>query len=142
MTQSPTERAKGILPVNKVVTTIETEAVVKDAVATLVAAGFAENEIFIHHGEQGEQYLDLDGSEQGFIGRLVRSYQRLQGVEKHMFDDAETALKSGHYLVGVQTNGTEEQQVQARDALTVHTPHNVYFCGRFTITFLAVMKRS
>lgn len=141
MTQSPTERAKGLLPYNKVVTRIETEAGKEAAVAALVAANFAESDIYVHHGEQGEQYLDIDGSAHGFIGRLVRGYQRLQGVEKKMMDDAEDALKAGHYLVGAQTDGSEAQQIAARDALAPQTDYNVYWCGRFTITILAVERR-
>ena len=141
MTQSPTERAKGFLPYNKVVTRIETEAGKDAAVAALVAANFVESNIYVHHGEQGEKYLDISGSTRGFIGRLARAYQRLQGVEKQMFDDAEEALKAGHYLVGVETDGSEEQQMAARDALAPHTDYNVYWCGNFTITILAVARR-
>ncbi len=141
MTQSPTERAKGLLPYNKVVTRIETETGKQTAVAALVAAGFDEPNIYVHHGEQGEAYLDVDGSARGFVGRLVRGYQRLQGIEKQMLDDAEDAIKAGHYLVGVQTDGSEEQQIAARDALAPHTDYNVYWCGKFTITILKVTRR-
>ncbi len=141
MSQSPTEPINQLLPYNKVISRITTEAVAQAAVASLVAAGFPENETYILHGEQGRRHIDIDGSEQGFFWRLMRSYQRLQGIEKQMMDDADEALKSGQYLVGVDTDGSEEQQIKARDALASHTDFNVYFCGRYTITIIASAKR-
>ena len=141
MSQSPSEPLNQLLPYNKVISRITTEVGAQAAVASLVAAGFPENETYILHGEEGQRYIDIDGSGHGFFGRLVRSYMRLQGIEKQMMDDADEALKSGQYLVGVDVDGSEEQQVQARDALVAHTDFNIYFCGRYTITIVASAKR-
>ncbi|MCP4417364.1 MAG: hypothetical protein GY805_12135 [Chloroflexi bacterium] len=141
MTQSPTERrSKDFLPVNKVVTVLETKETADNAITVLMAAGFAENDIYLHHGEQGQQYIDADGSRHGFLAKLVRVYQRLQGIEKRMLDDAEAGLNAGHYLIGVQTDGSEEQQIKGRDALAAFTDQHIYFCGRFTITILEFAK--
>ncbi len=137
MTQSPNFRpGKEILPTNKVVTVIATRDEVDMAVKDLVAAGFGEDVIYIHHGEQGKNYIDADGSRHGFLSSVIRKYQRLQGTEKRMLEDAEAGLEAGQYLIGVQTDGREEQQIAARDALTPFTKNNIYFCGRFTIMIL------
>ena len=120
---------------------ITTETGAQSATAALIAAGFPEDETYILHGERGRRHIDIDGSEGGFFWRLMRSYQRLQGIEKQMIDDADEALKSGQYLVGVDTDGSEEQQVKARDALLPHTDFHIYFCGRYTITIIGSAKR-
>lgn len=137
MTQSPSTRSgRQILPTNKVVTVIATEEAVNEAVADLIAFGFEEEAIFIHHGEQGQSYIDPDGTRGGLLSSMVRRYQRLQGNEKRMLDDAEAGLEEGQYLIGVQTDGSEEQQIAARDALAPYTQKSIYFCGRFTIMIL------
>lgn len=132
------EHVKEILPYNKVVTTIETETKANQAVAALTAAGVSEENITLYHGKQAEQFLDLDGSQSGFFFKLVRRYQRLQGLEKKMMDEGEAALKAGHYLLGVQTDGSHEQQIQARDAMKPYTANYIYFCGHIAITVLAI----
>ena len=142
MSQSPNEPLNQLLPYNKVIARITTEASAQAAVASLVAAGFPENETYILHGEQGQRHIDIDGSGHGLIGRIVRNYMRLQGIEKQMMDDADEALKSGQYLVGVDVDGSDEQQQIARNALAPHTDFNIYFCGRFTITIVAPAKRN
>jgi hypothetical protein len=53
-----------------------------------------------------------------------------------MLDGAEAALNAGHYLIGVQTDGSEEQQIKGRDALLPFADNHIYFCGRFAITIL------
>jgi len=142
MTQSPTERHGGeVLPINKAVTIVETKEAADQAVAALTAAGFAETDIYIHHGEQGKQYIDADGSRHGFLNKLIRTYQRLQGIEKMMLDGAEAGLNAGHYLIGIQTDGSEEQKIKGRDALAPFTDNHIYFCGRFSITILEFAKK-
>lgn len=136
MTQPLEKPAKGILPYNKVVTVIETKAELDQAVTALTATGIAEADILIHHGKQAENYFDLDGSESGFIRNLVRRYQRLQGIEKKMFNDVEAGIEGGHYMIGVDTHGHEEQQITIRDALSPSTRHHIYYCSRFTISIL------
>ena len=136
MTQSPNERAKGILPYNKVVTVIETKAGVDQAVVALKALGVDEDDILVHHGKQAETYFDLDGSESGFLHNLIRRYQRLQGIEKKLFDDVEEGINAGYYMVGVDTHGHEELQMRIRDALKPCTRHHIYYCSRFTISIL------
>ena len=141
MTQSQPEQGHlDILPYNKVVTVIEKKADLDRALATLAAAGFAETNLFIHHGEEAQKYLDIDGEYHGFFFRLARKYQRLQGTEKRMLDGADEALNAGHYLLGVQTDGSEELQVKARDAIEPFTQHSIYFCGNFTMTILKLGK--
>ena len=137
MTQSQTERGHlDMLPFNKVVTVVETEAELDQALAALVKAGFAKTDLFTHHGKEGRKYLDPDGEYHGFLFRLRRKYQRLQGTEKRMLDGADIALDAGHYLLGIQTDGSEELQVKARDALVPFTQHSIYFCGNYTMTIL------
>lgn len=137
MPQSPDEgRAQGMLPTNKVVSFAETQEAIDAMTVDLLSAGFDDESIYVHHGEQGKKYIDADGAGRGFLGRLMRSYQRLSGAEARMMDEAESTLEAGQYLIGVQTTGSEQEQVYARDAISPHTDRPIYFCGQFTITIL------
>ncbi len=141
MTQSPSEHGHlDMLPYNKVVTVVETKDELDNALAALKRVGFAETDLFTHHGEEGREYLDPDGEHHGFLFRLRRKYQRLQGTEKRMLDGADEALDAGYYLLGIQIDGSEELQVKARDAIDPFTEHSIYFCGSFTMTILKLGK--
>ena len=131
---------RNILPINKVVTAVKTEEAVEAVKTAATAAGFDRDSIMTHHGETGKKYIDVDGSEHGFLTQLVRAYQRLSGPEKRMIDMAESALEAGAYLIGIQTNGSEEQQISARDAVEPYSDYPIFFCGRFTITQLGYGK--
>lgn len=138
MTQSPPDRnTREFLPINKVLTFAPTEADAEAMVAALIRAGFTPDEIQIHHGEEGEQYIDADGSRRGFVSKMMRSYQRLSGVEARMLKEAEAALAAGFYLIGVQTDGGEDERMRARDAMDAHTTYTIYYCGKSTIMMLA-----
>ncbi len=129
-----------ILPTNKVVTAVTTEEAAEAIKTAVIAAGFTEESIMIHHGEAGKKYIDADGSGHGFLAQWVRTYQRLSGPEKRMLDMAESALEAGEYLVGIQTDGSETQQVAARDAIELYSSYSIFFCGKLTITQLAYGK--
>lgn len=137
MSETKYERsALQILPINKVVSVVETQEAADVVTASAAAAGFKSDDIFIHHGESGKEYIDPDGSHKGFFAQLMRSYQRLSGPEKRMLDMSESALEAGHYLVGIQTNGSEEMRHLAHDVIEPHTNYAIYFCGKFTITVM------
>ena len=141
MTQSPTQQGHmDALPFNKVTTVVETKEELDQAIEALLAAGFPESDLFVHHGEQGRRYLDPDGDYHSFLFRLRRKYQRLQGTEKRMLDDADAALDAGHYLLGIQIDGSEELQVKVLDTIQPFTDRSIYFCGRFTIIILSLGK--
>ncbi|MCP4420609.1 MAG: hypothetical protein GY805_28720 [Chloroflexi bacterium] len=134
MSESKNKRRGGqILPTNKVVTVAPTESDLNELVAALEAAGFNDEQIYIHHGEIGKAYVDPDGSRHGFLGQLIRKYQRLAGQEARMLEMAEKGLEAGHYLVGVQTNGREEQWRQVGDIMKEHTQQSIFFCSPITI---------
>ena len=122
-----------ILPTNKVVTAVITKEEIELIKTAVVAAGFDENGIMIHHGETGKEYIDADGSERGFFTHLVRAYQRLAGPEKDILDMAESTLDAGGYLIGIQTDGSEEQRSAAYNAVSSLTKSAVFFCSKFTI---------
>ncbi len=136
MTQSPEERAKGILPFNKVVTVIETKENADKAVAALIDAGIPDDDILLHHGEQADKYFDADGTNTSLFHNLVRRYQRLQGIEKKMFDDLEVGLEKGYYMLGVETHGNDKSKMTIRDAINPYTSHHIFYCSRFTISIL------
>jgi len=125
-----------ILPINKVVGVLETQEAVDAVISSAKEAGFKDTDVLIHHGESGKEYIDPDGSHRGIVAQWVRSYQRLSGPEKRMLDMSESALEAGKYLVGIQTNGSEEMRDSARDVIAPHTKSPMYFCGKFTITVL------
>ena len=137
MSQAKYERRGGqLLPTNKVVTVISTEPELKELVQALKAADFTDEEIYVHHGESGKEYIDPDGSRHGFFGQLIRQYQRLAGPEARMLEMAEKGLEADHYLVGVQTNGREEQWQPVGEIMKEHTEKSIFFCGRATIQII------
>ena len=127
-----------LLPTNRVVSAFETREDTDTALATLLEAGFSEDAVGFHHGEEGKAFIDADGSRHGFLARVTRQYQRFSGPEASLLDMAEAALNAGHYLVSVLTDGSEMQQAKAREAMAPHTNHTIFFCGRFTIEILKI----
>lgn len=142
MSNEMNERSKWkILPTNKVVTAVITKEEADLIKTAVVAAGFDEDNIMIHHGEAGKQYIDSDGSEHGFFAQMMRTYQRLAGPEKKMLDMAESTLNAGGYLIGIQTDGSDEQQAAIYAAVGPLTTSHVFFCTKFTIIQLQNQAR-
>ena len=92
-----------LLPMNRVVSAFETREDAETTIAALVEAGFDKDAIGLHHGEEGEDFIDPDGSKHGFLTRLTRQYQRLSGPEARLLEMAEDVLNAGHYLLSVHT---------------------------------------
>jgi len=133
--KKPTDKHKAehILPYNKVVTSISTKPEVDALLGALKDVGFIDEQIYFHHGESGRQNIDLDGSQHGLLWQIIRTYQKLAGPEARMFEMAKKGLEAGHFLVGVQTNGHEEEWEQVGEIMKEHTDQSIFFCGKFTI---------
>ncbi|MEM7033963.1 MAG: hypothetical protein AAF629_30765 [Chloroflexota bacterium] len=124
-------------PVNRVLCTIETEAKVDAAKAALNEAGFGDDAVGVLFGEEGLKFIDPDGAEHGFWGRLLRFIQH-HDDDADVFNQAETALKSGHYAVGIMTDGGDEQREKAFAAVKPHAMVGtaIYYAGHGTLELL------
>src|SRR4051812_7865861 len=88
-------------PRGNVVAIITDSTALENARRGLAAAGFDVDRCAVLHGEDGLAQIDVEGTEHGRSGSLMR---RLQSVfsddADHVHQYAEH-LKSGHYVVGV-----------------------------------------
>lgn len=129
-----------LLPTNRVVSAVKTQEEIDVVKSALLEAGFDEEKIVTAHGEEGKDFVDPDGSRHGFLAHLTRQFQRTSGPEADLLDQAEEALDAGHYLISVLTDGSELEQVQARNAMSPHTHYAIFYCGKLTIYVLEHRK--
>jgi len=115
-------------PVNRVVGVVDDPQEIPATLTSLREAGFADEDVHVFLGEQGERNLDLEGTHHGLRARITRTLQRY-GYEADVFHEAEDELRAGHVLIGVLTDGSEEQRSRATHALRSHHAHSLRFFG-------------
>ena len=129
-----------ILPRNAVISVFSNQAALDGVISALQQAGFAADKLHHRHGEEGLRLVDPDGSHHGLWARLLRSYQRLAGMEARLLEEVEAALKHGEYAVRVDTDGSETQRAAALNTMLLHTDKSIFYTGSGTITVLHVGK--
>ena len=126
-----------LLPYNRVVSAFESQVEVDAVLAALAEVNFSRDKIAVHHGEEGLNFIDPDGSKHGFLTQLIRAYERLDGSsEAKLLNQAEDALKAGHYVMSVWTGGSGAEQKTVQNIMKPHTDYYIFYCARFTIRIL------
>ena len=125
-----------LLPKNRIVTGATTKADVDLMVQAVLSIGLPIDHIMALRGKEADDLLDLDGSRHGFLTRLIRKYQHLQGPEQHMLDQAMALVAHDRYIISFFTDGDEELTRDVFEAIKPFTERTVYYCGHFTITYL------
>ena len=125
-------------PNNRVVSTFKTKADVEAMVKEIQAAGFKNDghTIGIHHGEEGMDFIDPEGSRHGFFARLTRARQRLGSWEASMLEQVEAALNSNQYVASVLTDSSQKQRMFIRDIMKKYTSQTIYYQGNYSIEIL------
>ena len=127
-----------VLPVNGVITAVDTEEIANTVCDALIESGFDKDKATTLHGQEGLDYLDLDGSRHGFFAKMVRKYQSLSGPEARMIEQGQAVLEHGRYLVALWTDGSEEERFRAFEIMAPYTERSIFFCGRSIISVLKV----
>lgn len=128
------------LPKKAVISVFSNQAALDSVMGALQQAGFAADKLQYKHGEEGLRLIDPDGSHHGLWARLLRSYQRLAGMEARLLEEVEAALKHGEYAMRVDTDGSETQRATALHTMLLHTDKSIFYTGTGTITVLHVGK--
>jgi hypothetical protein len=87
----------------------------EDARRRLSDAGFDRLEVL--HGEEGLARIDIDGSEHGRSGSLIRRVQHVLSDDSDHPQRYADALREGRYVLGVTVGEDEAAKTRAADAL-------------------------
>ncbi len=125
-------------PDYRVVSTFAKKEDVDALLAELQAAGYKNDgdQIGVHHGEQGKDFIDPDGSRHGLFARLSRMVQRLPSWEASMLEQVEDALNSGQYVASVLTDGGQKQRKQIGAIMGKHTNQRIYYRGNYSMEII------
>jgi len=129
-----------LLPINRIVTGVTSRDDADAMVQAAIDAGLSIDHIGVLHGQEAEDFLDLDGSRHGFITKMVRRYQHLEGPEQHLIDQAKAVLANDHFLIALHTDGDEALTRTVFEAISPFAERTIYYCGRFSITYLKIGK--
>jgi uncharacterized protein (TIGR02246 family) len=119
-------------PTNRVVGTVVDANRARAAIDALLRAGFDRQDIDILHGEEGEQRLDPEGAEHGFLAQFQRTLIRAAGPAEEYkslmrhFED----VRAGRFVIMVLAKKREQRTVAA-DILNAHGAEFVGFYGRW-----------
>lgn len=131
-------------PAHLVVCTIIKQSVVDTLVTDLTNAGYKkgadvaeldmeeieEGTIHIGHGEETLKSIDPDGTYHGGFARVLRTLQKFTtGVDERTLNAVEEALTSGHYLIGVMTDGSDAQRDEVHALMQAHSGTHIFYAG-------------
>jgi len=133
MEPSTTQREDFIsYPTNRVVGTVADAKSAHAAINALLGAGFDREDIDVLHGDAGEQRLDPEGTEHGFLAQFQRTLIRTAGPAEeykalmHHVED----VRAGRFVIMVLAKKREQRTVAA-DILNAHGAEFVAFYGRW-----------
>lgn len=120
-------------PTHRVVAMIDSKMEADATVSDLMSAGFDDNMIDESIGRDGLQFLDPDGTEHGFINKMIRKWQVLaQGEESGYLNRVRDNLDHGHAVVSVPAL-TESARKKASDIMHKHHASDVRYYGQLYV---------
>jgi hypothetical protein len=118
-------------PIHNVVGVFDDRDAARAAVAELISHGFAEKDIVIYHGTEGEKKIDFEGTRHGSLTTLIRALQHI-GPDRTYLDRYEKYLHAGDSIVMVRV-ATKGRKQSAADVLHKHAVHRVTYFGLLVI---------
>lgn len=118
-------------PIHNVVGVFDDREAAEAAVEELRSHGFAEKDIVVYHGTEGEDKIDFAGTRHGSVSTLIRALQHI-GPDRTYLDRYEKYLHDGDSIVMVRV-GTKGRKQSAADVIHKHTVHRVTYFGLFLI---------
>ena len=88
-------------PENAITAELPSETAWEASVRGLRALGVDVDEAIVLHGPEGVRAFDVDGAEQGWWARAIRSWTNLGGADANVLADYDGALRAGRYVVQV-----------------------------------------
>lgn len=98
------------------------------AVADLVAAGIAADDLMALHGDEGAAIMDMSGEHHGFFAGLRRIFPTINNDIMLNMSNVEEALKAGGYALAVPAAELEDAR-KIRDILRRHNADNMLYFG-------------
>lgn len=120
-------------PTNRVVAMIDSKKEADATVSDLLNAGFDDRMIDESVGKEGLLFLDPDGTEHGFINKMIRKWQVLaQGEENKYLNRVRDNLTHGHAVVSVPAL-TEAARAKASDIMHQHSASDIRYYGNLYV---------
>ena len=120
-------------PTHRMTCYFASEADFHAAMKTFAAAGFDVNDIYVLHGSEGIDVLDIDGTRHGVLARLSRLVQSvLADSEIREFEQMKAHLEQGHIVIGVHAHGDAERE-RVRQIMHDHRGHHIVYFANFYI---------
>ena len=110
---------------------VDAKETVDALVADFTAAGYSgEKSVYVFHGEEALKRLDPDGIYHGRMAHFMRVFQKFTtGVDDRLFNAMKENLTQGHYLVGVMTDGGDEQRGEVHTIMKHHDGSRIFYSG-------------
>lgn len=114
-------------PTNRVVAMIDSKSEADTTVSDLLKAGFDDKAIDESVGREGLMFLDPDGTEHGFVNKMIRKWQVLaQGEESGCLDRVRHNLTHGHAVVSVPAS-TDDERNKESDIMHKHHASDIRY---------------
>ncbi len=97
----------------------------------LEGIGYGKESITVFVGEEGLKRIDLTGEDHGIYGFLIRSIQHISH-EWRIHESARLALESGRVLIGILTDGSDEQISAVVEILKDHDANAIVYWGKLS----------
>jgi hypothetical protein len=116
-----------LYPSHTMIVLLSTEARVAEVVSSLQAHDINTDDIRVLHGESGRHILDVDGAENGILGKLVRMLENVSEVQRTYVKYVDEQLAAGAYAMSVPVTDESKQDAVAEVFRTAHAHFIVYF---------------
>lgn len=116
-----------LYPTHTMIALLNTEESVAGVVSELQGHGVDPEEIRVLHGEAGRTILDVDGQENGILGKLVRMLENVSEVQRTYVKYVDHQLATGAYAISVPVTDETKQDAVAEVFKIAHAHFIVYF---------------
>jgi hypothetical protein len=101
-------------PENAITAELPSQAAWEQSAHDLRTRGVAADQAIVLHGPEGVSAFDVNGAEQGWWARAIRSWTNLGGADANVLADYDGALRAGRYVVQVPVLGnTSPEEIAA-----------------------------
>jgi hypothetical protein len=88
-------------PENAITAELPSQTAWERSASGLRALGVGVDQAIVLHGPEGVRAFDVDGAEQGWWARAIRSWTNLGGQDANVLAGYDGALRAGRYVVQV-----------------------------------------
>ena len=100
-------------PENAITAELPSEPAWEQSARELRDLGVDVDQAIVLHGPEGVRAFDVDGAEQGWWARVIRSWTNLGGADANVLAEYDGALRAGRYVVQVPVREDTDPQAMA-----------------------------